>query len=338
MSTLNPKIMAVPGDQFACGVYRIINPTRLLQQSGVDITLAPAGRFRTFGSMDTIFTQRITTENSLTALKGLKDKTGIKIIVDFDDLTWEFKGEGLPDYNYCNTKLDCKANREAMLKYAADVIDTATCTNEYLKEAVSEFIDPKKVHVLPNRLSVSEWLFDTAKTIPEQDIFFYAGSATHYDNNRKLPGDFDSGLIRYLQGKKVATMGEPPYFINPVAKFPVCSMSTYSKNFYNYARKCKFILAPLADNVFNKCKSNLKYIESCAVGRVCLVSTFPGCPYEDVAHEYQKIPLGSTYKAVEYIVERAKEHYAEILQHQYDVLNKNYWLDNHIDEYKAVLK
>lgn len=337
MSTTNPKILAVPGDQFACGIYRIINPTRLLQQGGVDITLAPAGRFRTGSYTDIVFTQRITSEASLSALKGLKDKTGIKIVVDFDDLTWEYKGEGLPSYNYCSTKIDCKGNREAMLKYASEVIDAATCTNEYLKGAVSEFIDPDKIHVMPNRLTVNEWLFDTATAIPEQDIFFYAGSATHYDNAKKLPGDFDSGLIRYLQGKKVATMGEPPFFIKPVAKFPVCPMSTYSKNFYNYARKCKFILSPLADNVFNRCKSNLKYLESAAVGRVCLVSDFEDCPYNDVAHPYQKIPLGSTYKAIEFIVERAKEHYGEILQHQYKVL-QNYWLDNHVSEYKEILK
>lgn len=336
MSTTNTKILAVPGDEFACGIYRIINPARLMQMAGEDMTIAPAGKFRYNNNLDVIYTQRITSEASLSALKGLKEKTGVKIVVDFDDLTWEYKGEGLPEYNYCNTKIDCKGNREAMLKYAKDVIDSATCTNEYLKGAVSEFIDPDKIHVMPNRLIISEWLFDTATTMPAEDIFFYAGSATHYDNKNKLTGDFESGLIRYLSNKKVVTMGEPPYFIKPVGKFPVCPMSVYSKNFYNYARKCKFILAPLADNVFNKCKSNLKYLESCAVGRVCLVSDFPGSPYE-CAHEYQKIPLGSTYKAIEFIVERAKEHYAEILQYQYDFL-KNYWLDNHVKEYKEILK
>ena len=337
MSTLNPQILAVPGDNFACGVYRIINPTILLQQTGVDITLAPAGKYR-INNNDVLYTQRLTSEGSLKALKGVKDRTGIKIIVDFDDLTWNYKGNGLPDYNYCRTKVNTDANTIAMETYARDVIDFATCTTEALKEALSVYIDPNKIKIMPNRLPANEWLFDTATAIPAEDIFFYAGSATHYDNINKKPGDFSNGWVKYLQNKKVATMGEPPYFLKPIAKFPVCPMQVYARNFYNYARRCKFVIAPLAENFFNKCKSNLKYLESCAVGRVCLVTDFPGSPYSD-AHEYQKIPVNATYKAIEYIVERAKEHYGEILQYQYEYLKThNCWLNNHINEYKDILR
>jgi hypothetical protein len=135
----------------------------------------------------------------------------------------------------------------------------------------------------------------------------------------------------------VAVMGKAPYFVNnPVAEYPYCHLNSYAHNFYNYARRSKFIIAPLADNIFNKCKSNLKYLESCAVGRVCLVTDFEDSPYHD-AHEYQKIPVNATAKTIEYIVERAKEHYGEILQYQYNYL-KNYWLDNHINEYKEIIR
>ena len=335
MSTLNPQILAVPGDNFACGIYRIINPTILLQQTGLDITLAPAGKFR-FTNYDVLYTQRIVSESSLKSLKNVKDRTGIKIIVDFDDLTWTYNGQGLPEYNIVRTKVNTDANKLAMDTYAKDVIDFATCTTESLKEALSVYIDPSKIKIIPNRLPVNEWLFDTATTMPAEDIFFYAGSATHYDNINKLPGDFSNGWIKYLQNKKVAVMGESPYFLKPVAKFNACPMQVYARNFHNYARNCKFIIAPLAENFFNKCKSNLKYLESCAVGRVCLVTDFPGSPYSD-AHEYQKVPVNATAQTIEYIVERAKKHYGEILKYQYDYV-KNYWLNNHINEYKDVLK
>ena len=222
-------------------------------------------------------------------------------------------------------------------KYAAKVIDKATCSTEYLKNALSEFIDPKKITVMPNRLSVKDWLFDTATTIPEEDIFMYAGSATHYDNANKKPGDFNNGWIKYLSNKKVITMANTPYFIKPVATFPGYPMSTYPRSFCNIARKAKFVIAPLADNVFNKCKSPLKLLECCAVGRVCLVSDFPDCPYSQLAHEYQKIPVDATAQTIDFIVERAKKNYGEILQHQYNIL-KDYWLDNHIQEYVDFLK
>lgn len=336
MSTLNPQILAVPGDNFACGIYRIINPTILLQQTGLDITLAPASKFR-FTNYDVLYTQRIVSESSLKSLKNVKDRTGIKIIVDFDDLTWTHNGQGLPEYNIVRTKVNTDANKLAMDTYARDVIDFATCTTESLKEALSVYIDPSKIKIMPNRLPVNEWLFDTATTMPAEDIFFYAGSATHYDNVNKLPGDFSNGWIKYLQNKKVAVMGESPYFLKPVAKFNACPMQVYARNFHNYARSCKFIIAPLAENFFNKCKSPLKLLESAAVGRVCLCTDFEGSPYSSLAHEYQKVPVDATAQTIEYIVERAKKHYGEILQHQYKMLQK-YWLNNHINEYKEILR
>jgi hypothetical protein len=91
----------------------------------------------------------------------------------------------------------------------------------------------------------------------------------------------------------------------------------------------------LADNFFNKCKSDLKYLEAAAVGRVCLVSDFNNSPYAN-AHPYQKIPVNATYKEIEFIVQRANEHYNEILRHQWQYLNDR-WLDNHIDQYIKIL-
>ena len=335
MSTLNPEILAVPGDVMACGVYRIINPSILLQQANVNITLAPACKFKV-NNYDVIYTQRITSEGSLKAMKTIKDRTGVKMIVDFDDLTWNHEGQGLPDYNYCNTKVDCEANRIAMETYANDVIDVATCTTEALKEALSKFIDPKRIKIVPNRLMVNEWLYETTKTIPADDVFLYAGSATHYAPDGSSYGDFSNGWVKYLQNKKLITMSNTPPFLKTLKQFPAVPMSVYSKSFYNTSRVCKFIIAPLADNFFNKCKSDLKLLEAAAVGRVCLVTDFPGSPYAN-AHPLQKVPVNATYKTIEYIVEEAKKHYKEILDFQYEYLHKR-WLNNAIDEYKEILK
>ena len=337
MSTLNPNILMVPQGQDACGVYRIINPAHLMQEADTKTTLTSRCDMRAASLYDVMYTQRICSEASLKAVKNIKDKTGIKVIVDFDDLVWDYKdGYGLPEYNVCKDKIHTAANREALLKYGNEVIDVATCTNEYLKEAISEFIDPRRIKVLPNRLPVKEWPYDKATTIPAEDIYFYAGSVTHYDPINHKPGDFSNGWVNFLKNKKVAVMGAVPYFINPIVNFKPTAMNTYSKAFCNNARQCKFVIAPLADNVFNKCKSNLKYLESCAAGRVCLVTDFEGSPYHD-AHEYQKIPVDATAQTIEYIVERAKKHYGEILQYQYEYL-KNYWLDSHLEDYKQLLR
>lgn len=336
MSTLNPNIQIIPGDLGACGVYRMINPGYMMQAAGMDVAVMPPAKFRGNSGVDIIYTQRICSEGSLKPLLDFKNRTGIKLIVDFDDLVFNYEGQGLTDYNWCNTKVNCEKNSEAMKKYANDVIDKATVTTPYLKTALAQYVDERKINIVPNRLMCKEWLFDRTATVPIEDIFFYAGSNTHYNNELKLKGDFSDGLIRYLQNKKVITMSSTPWFIKPLKEFPGVPMTTYAKSFNNIARACKFVLAPLADNFFNKCKSDLKYLECCAIGRVCLVSDFPGSPYEG-AHPLQKIPVNATYKTIEYIVEEAKKHYAEILQHQYEYLNKR-WLDNNIEQYKEILK
>lgn len=101
-------------------------------------------------------------------------------------------------------------------------------------------------------------------------------------------------------------------------------INSYPTVFAKYALKSKFIIAPLQDNIFNRCKSDLKYLESAAIGRVCLCSDVG--EYKKVAHPMQIIPNDADFNKIEYIVNRATKHYDEIIRHQYKVLNER-WLD-----------
>ena len=150
-----------------------------------------------------------------------------------------------------------------------------------------------------------------------------------------MTGDFSENLSRYLQNQKVITKHIVPWFLNPIKSYMACPLNRYAREFYDETKDAKFIIAPLADNLFNRCKSHLKYLESCAVGRVCLVSSFEGGPYEG-AHEYQKIPVDATQKTIEFIVERAEANYVEILKHQYWYLN-HFWLDNNLKQIGDIL-
>lgn len=333
--TDNKKIDIVPLGVDACGYYRLAQQGRLLQMMNRDVTLSPALKFRFIGQ-DVLYTQRLCSEGLLKAVKDFKEKTKIKIYCDFDDLVWEYLGEGLPEYNWVNTKVDWKKNTEAMKSMLDVVVDKVSVSTEFLKDAVKQFVPEEKITVIPNMLNVQDWHFDVATQYPRELSFYYAGSMTHYWNDRKLAGDFEPGWVKYLQNKKIITKASTPFFMKPLHQYGPSALNTYSKDFYNEARQCKFVIAPLADNVFNRCKSPLKLLETAAIGRVCLVSDFTDCPYSALAHPYQKIPAGTTYKGIEYIVQRAEEHYSEILKHQYEVL-KNYWLDSHMDVYTKFL-
>lgn len=328
-------VSIIPADNAGCGYYRLMQVGNMLQLMRQDVTVQAASKFRAMVA-DVVYTQRVLNEDLLKKLTDWKKKTNVKkFIIDYDDLIWEYKGESLPSYNLCRQKLNCAANTVGMKKYLNELADHVTVTTEELKQSLLQFVPEEKITVLPNCLSYKDWYFPRTPT-PKEDIFYFAGSYTHFDNVNKDYGDFSKNLVQYLNNKKVICKSVVPYFINPYKNYHGCSLNVYPQQFYQETREAKFILAPLAENEFNRCKSDLKYLESAAVGKVCLVSDFPGSPFEN-AHPYQKIPVGSTPTAIKYIVERASEHYDEIQRFQYEYLNKR-WLDNHINDYKKLFE
>lgn len=310
------KINFVPLDYRACGRYRIIYPAQVLYNAA-KVTISAPATFYYYGQ-DWIYTQRVIHKDVFEPLLEMKQKFNVKFIIDYDDKVWD----ELPGYNKCG--IDVKEARESMKKYLPLLADKVTCTNEIIKKALTEFIPEDRIIVMPNCLDYHRWRFDPYP-VPAKDSFIFAGSPTHWAPDDL--GDFSKGLVTYLNNKDVNVMGHAPTFLpnaKTVGKW--VDIDDYPIYFAKNALPNKFIIAPLADNDFNKCKSDLKYIESCAIGRVCLVSEFPGCSYNDVSHPYQRIPINSTATAIKYIVERATEHYGDILTHQYAILSGR-WLD-----------
>jgi hypothetical protein len=331
MSTVN----IVPADNSACAHYRLLQVARLLQLKGLDVTISPAGKFRAMAECDTIYTQRLSNTKLLKQILDFKKATGVKMIVDWDDLVWKDQRGTIPDYNWCSKKIDLQANTEGMAAHLDDVADVVTCSTEPLKYALSKFVAPEKIHVIPNMLSYEEWGFNRFNPLPDKNIFYFAGSDTHFSNTDKMNGDFSDGLIRYLTDKPLIVKNRAPWFFNDPVQIQWSTLNRYARDLFKESAGCRFIVAPLADNFFNTCKSDLKYLEAAAVGRVALVSDFPNSPYAN-AHPYQKIPVNATYKEIEWIVERANNNYKEILSHQWRFLNDR-WLDNHLDEYIKIL-
>lgn len=308
------RIDFVPMDNSACGMYRIRNPYESLYDRCIAQCNAP-GKFY-YHNQDWIYTQRLCTPDSMAKIIDIKQKTGVKIAVDFDDDVWH----PLPNYNRCAVKTE--SNMEGMSKYLASLADVVTCTNEHLKKNISEFVPESKIKVIPNCLDYNRWRFDRYGS-PKELSFFFAGSPTHYDNVTRDYGDFSRGMASYLQKHKVYIQGIKPWFL-PKSELignwvPV---KDYPTQFARCALKSKFVIAPLADNEWNMNKSDLKYVECCAVGRVCLCSD---CSVYSVAHDFQKIPMNCTELTFNFIVERALKNYDMLLDYQYKVLQDR-WL------------
>lgn len=308
------NVDVVPMDNKACGCYRLIYPAQAMYNQ-CKVNISPVMSFKSFGQ-EWIYTARVCNKDLFEQLLYFKNKTNIKFAIDYDDNLWEEP----PEYNRVN--IDWKSNYNDMNTYLGELADLITCSTEPVKESLLKFNKVNNVKVIKNCLDYNRWRFDYYR--PNDKLnFFYAGSNTHWTEDNY--GDFSTGLVKYLYNKEVNVLGSVPGFLpnaNNVCKW--ADINYYPTTFAKYALPNKFVIATLKDNQFNRCKSDLKYLECAAIGRVCLCSNVG--EYSKVAHPMQIIPENADINQIEYIVKRADKHYEQILSHQYKVLNER-WLN-----------
>ena len=320
-----------------CAHYRLMQQmTHFIQNPNLGVTPIYVGNWIQKVGQAIIYAQSLYGEKVFEDLLKFKVfNREVKIIIDYDDLCFSEKSDLNSSYNIFLRDVDPVENRRVLKKYLHEVADMITVTNDNLKEEFSSIYPAERIRVIPNYLSIRDWAYHGSAAVPRDRVFFYSGSASHFDNEKKLYGDFTPALANYLHDKNLIFQGDyAPWFCEKVAHVPWTTLSTYSRSVHENTRYAKFTLAPLTDNRFNRCKSPLKYLESCAIGRVCLVSYFAGSPYS-IASLEQKIPERASIKEIEEIVGNAEEKYSEILEYQYDLLS-NFWLDSNINKYKEL--
>lgn len=321
----------------ACGEIRINWPAQLLQSLG-DNVLNTRTLYAGF-PLDSVFIQRCAEQPIFDILRNCK-KNGSKVILDFDDLLFKGYGEGLPDYNHAKEDLDIEQTTECIMNNL-DIIDKVVVSTEYLKNVFTDTFNFNRVEVIPNYLPRFIYHFDRKANKTEDIVkptILYAGSSTHYSD--KDTGDFNKSIIDFIKNNidriNFVIIGKIPFFFKDIAHKII---NIQPINILEYpvllnSINADFIIAPLKENVFNKCKSNLKYLESCAVGSVMIGSSFDDSPYNCI-DERCKLHKTMNSKHIENMFWNLceKDTYNEILCNQYKYINENGWLENNISKY-----
>jgi GT2 family glycosyltransferase/tetratricopeptide (TPR) repeat protein len=151
-----------------------------------------------------------------------------------------------------------------------------TVSTEELKKHFSSYSDT--IHILPNLIDTNLW----SKTSPSsygQVVIGYAGTTTHIADLKLLEEVLERIVLRY--GKKVAFsfMG---CATERISRLPGFAFIQFEYTFEAYARTLQEIpidimLVPLEDNSFNRCKSNIKWLEYSACGIAGVYADLP--PY-----------------------------------------------------------
>lgn len=335
-----PVVMQYTADSSGCALYRMGFPQHLLNYTNGAKIFNASVMIREASFYTPISIVRIQRQAKdeqrefVNHLLKMRDLYKFKLHYEIDDIVF---GEDIPEYNINRAEF-LKPNIRANIEYIMDQCDEITVTCKFMRDYYRSKLHNKNVTIVPN-FQPRMWFdrfynqteinqnFDVNKNKPR---ILYCGSAGHYDiHNTGAKDDvshiIDSILIT-MKDFQWVFMGAVPRQLESYVKsgniefHPFVNLMQYPKALHDL--KVQAAIAPLADNNFNKAKSNIKWTEMCALGIPCVCQNL--CTYEDA---WWKFDTGDE------MIDQLKDitgkagHYKNLGAKLYREAQKN-WLDN----------
>jgi hypothetical protein len=346
-----PRSINYAADFGGCGFWRIDAPTELLNrhQRACISTLTQMVLDRNFyGPLKSVRLQRQATSQQKDFLKHLREISklnGMRLIYEIDDVVFS---EDIPDYNRCKEGFTDPAVRECILDIMKDM-DEITVTCPYMKEYYREKTGNKNITVLPNyapkswlgRFYNKEEMVRKLEQQKKRPRILYSGSGTHVDLAYKTGGNDDfthciSEIIKARKRFKFVWKGCYPLAVKPFIDSGEMEFIEWSI-LPNYGQglldaNCVASMTMLTDNNFNRCKSDIKMIESGAIG-------MPGAYQDMVTYDHAPIKFKTGAELIDqldYIVADV-DRYAQLSQRAYDFTASKFLdLPENLDQFYAI--
>lgn len=283
-----PRAINYLADYSGCGYWRMVWPSHLVTAYQKVITQDSTCMVRDdmfYNGIKTVRLQRQANPQQLRFYKeicNMARKKQFNVIYEIDDIVLS---EDIPDYNKYKFAFEPKEIRNSVIEMM-QMSHEITVTCEYMKDYYISKTGNKNVTVIPN-YPPRFWLdgfYDEDKLSKNYDRhvkkrhkprILYAGSGAHFDVDNKtgMQDDFTHvrDIIRKTTNKYqwVFVGGYPPPLHDLVSSgkiefIPWCPLYDLPRLLFKLNINC--MVAPLTDNTFNRCKSDIKYVEACAYG------------------------------------------------------------------------
>lgn len=269
--------------------------------------------------------------------KELQPKFGYKLSFEVDDAFWPI----IPDYNTSSLNpRDWNAIEQITIENLK-WFDCGIVTTDFLADYLHKHHNFWNTVVVPNAADRAIYQGKRKDFFREKPMVVSAGASQHVREpvpmSKQCPtgipglrgdyvGEWAEWLKKHIDDMDLHYFVNAPYFLSEVANKITVHQWQYTSLYSSElnALKPDIIIAPLQNNDFNRAKSPLKFAEACASGAILIGSNFDRSPYEMI-HPLCKVPDNPTVEQLEKVFADACEHWKEILDYQYDYINKNGW-------------
>lgn len=318
------RIVAIERDTTSCNQYRILGPMVQLKEQGLaevitmpeDATMLTEASLQTVLAADIILVPRPSTEEWFEFIKVCR-KYGKLIVSDYDDDPfntspfnpyYRFVGvkevmyqwpDGTKEWMWQDGMKDKKGNpgffnleaniqRRDLFFLNFKKSDLVTCTTKILQETLKK-MNPN-TEVLPNLIDLD--LYYKLDCHKKEVRICWQGGSSHYEDLWMVHKSIKRILAKYPNTKFIY-FGDYQFrgMFSDCNKNQIELVDWVHNNAYHYKLACLNIdigLCPIVDNVFNRNKSSIKWMEYSAVGAATIASNIP--PYS-VTLESEKTGL-----------------------------------------------
>jgi GT2 family glycosyltransferase/radical SAM superfamily enzyme YgiQ (UPF0313 family)/Flp pilus assembly protein TadD/glycosyltransferase involved in cell wall biosynthesis len=321
---LKVAVYSLDHPEHACARIRVIAPGESLSDSvelrwGVDLGSDQAGvDTALIAWADLIVVQRFFPMANTTPLLERILAAGKPVIYETDDLLVE-----VPSTN------PHQRGAAAARPFIFDLIskaDAVTVSTEAMQRAFASH--HRQIHVLPNLLDDRTWSAPLlVKPVGAPVVIGYAGTPDHKADLRLLEEVLERIAVKYGERVAFRFMGCDT---DRIRRLPGFSALTFEPGYENYARTIQKAgidigMVPLADNRFNCCKSNIKWLEYSACSIAGIYSDLP--PYRSCVKDGETGLLVAGYDveawlaALERLIDNPDQRHAIALAARSEVLS-----------------
>jgi glycosyltransferase involved in cell wall biosynthesis len=262
------RILYVVEDMWGCAWYRAHVPGTELMRRGHEVVLHDRIHGPSLEMSDVVIFQRPSLPNSIKAVEYARN-AGKLVVVDIDDDLWNI---------HTSNPAFASWNGTGCLEVLQDCMSAANLVTVATQDLVSVArpINPN-VRVIPNMLPAEHWPSERVRRDgKERLVVGWAGSPSHAIDLVELTGTVETLLESYPHVEvAIAGMRNVPFkphkrlrFIDPVM----------IEQYPSILAQFDIGMIPLADGRFNRCKSDLKFLEYSMIGIPSVASKVG--PYE----------------------------------------------------------